>query len=248
MTNKNHSVTTPFLVGIGGGTCSGKTSLARCLIEEIQAINQREKWFEPLTIKILSMDNFYKPLKFFPIHCIFRYELNGEEKRAKNFDHPDALDLIEYMDTLETLTNQEASKIPVYDFTIHDRVDQINYSPGDIIICEGLYALYNGSIRNAKNEVDERRIIDYMNYNIFMKTPLDQTTARRFLRDVTERERTPESISLQIHHTVSPMYLQYVYPTSMNANRAISWSKYTKRETSRDVAWSVLGTMRDKYC
>jgi len=92
-----------FAIGLGGGSASGKTTVARMIIEALDV-----PW-----VVLLSMDSFYKVLT-----------TQQQEQAAHNnfnFDHPDAFDFDLIVSTLKKLKQGKSVKVPVYDFTTHSR-------------------------------------------------------------------------------------------------------------------------------
>ena len=90
-----------FLIGIGGGTGSGKTSLAKYI----------QKQFGNSNMVILEQDSYYKDLS----HIVFEERLNN------NFDHPSSIDFDLLYDHLHSLLKNEPVEIPIYDFSTHTR-------------------------------------------------------------------------------------------------------------------------------
>lgn len=91
----------PLVVGVAGGTGSGKTTLARAIRESLAGV----------AISYLSHDSYYRDLG----HLTF------EEREKHNFDHPDALDTARMVADLSALKRGEAAHIPTYDFATHSR-------------------------------------------------------------------------------------------------------------------------------
>lgn len=118
----------PHIIGVAGPSCSGKSEIARCLIEELSEMN-------PV---ILSLDSYYHDLS----------PLDPEERKHRNFDVPEALDHVLLREQLMALANGSAIEKPVYDFATHTRSPQSErIVPGETVIIEGLFALYWEKIR-----------------------------------------------------------------------------------------------------
>ena len=121
-----------FLIGIAGGTGSGKTSIAK----EISSN------FDSKEIQIIQQDSYYKDLS----------HLTLKERSINNFDHPNSIDFILMKKHLTKLINGKKIKMPEYDFTTHTRKKIThNFLPPKIIILEGIFALYDLDIRNLLN-------------------------------------------------------------------------------------------------
>jgi uridine kinase len=126
-----------LVIGIAGGTGSGKTTLMNNLIQRFGDV-----------VTVLSHDNYYKR----------RDELTYEERSRINYDEPDALetDLMAYH--LDKLRHGESIDCPVYDFTQHNRSnDTIRIVPKKVIIVEGILIFENEELRNL---MDIRIFVD----------------------------------------------------------------------------------------
>jgi len=107
------------MIGIAGGSGSGKSRLARELAE---AIGEND-------VSVVPFDAYYKDLR----------GLSREERDAVNFDHPDSLDAEMYGHHLDGLRNGLDIALPVYDFAEHRRLDDLVILPArNIVIAEGI--------------------------------------------------------------------------------------------------------------
>ena len=196
----------PVVIGIAGGTCSGKSSIAGILIDEFRYTN---------SINIIREDDYYKDQSHLPM----------EERAKTNYDHPLAFDFDLMIDHLNKLIAGETIEKPTYDYTVHNRsnVTEIVH-PSDVLIIEGLFALYTREIRDLED------------IKIFIDTPADIHFIRRLKRDVKERARTIESITDQYLTTVKPMHDQFLEPTKQFADIIIPQGK------SNTVAIDLLKT------
>ncbi len=108
---------------------------------------------------------------------------------------------------LEQLRQGKAIDCPVYDFTVHNRSDEvIRIEPKNVIVVEGILIFENKSLR------------DKMDIKIFVDTDADVRLCRRIKRDVNKRGRTLESVLMQYQTTVKPMHDQYVEPSKRYAD------------------------------
>jgi len=115
----------PRLVGIAGGTGSGKTTLARAI------------GGATASSVIIPMDNYYKSTR----------GLELEEKAALNYDHPDAYDWALLGEQLSILLGGRPIRMPVYSYARHDRTGETKgVEPTGLIIIEGILALYDRSL------------------------------------------------------------------------------------------------------
>ena len=200
------NVQKPIIIGIAGGTCSGKSSIASILVDEFRYTN---------SINIIREDDYYKDQSHLPM----------EERVKTNYDHPLAFDFDLMYDHIKRLINGETIEKPTYDYTVHNRseVTEIVH-PSDVIILEGLFALYTKEIRDLED------------IKIFVDTPADIRFIRRLKRDVKERARTIENITDQYLTTVKPMHDQFLEPTKQYADVIIPQGK------SNTVAIDLLKT------
>ena len=118
-----------ILIGIAGGTGSGKTSVANAILAE----------FSSSEVALIQQDSYYKDLK----------HLHIDDRASVNFDHPDAVDFNEMGDHLQSLMANEMVQIPIYDFNTHTRTDKMStIGNHHIIVLEGILALFDEKIRN----------------------------------------------------------------------------------------------------
>ncbi|SEF81437.1 uridine kinase [Caloramator fervidus] len=119
----------PILIGIAGGTGSGKSTVA----------NEIFKSLPGESIAVIEQDSYYKD----------QSHLTLEERKKTNYDHPDAFDTELLIKHLKMLLNGEAIEKPLYDFEIYTRKKEtVRIEPKDIIILEGILILAEPEIRN----------------------------------------------------------------------------------------------------
>ena len=119
----------PILIGIAGGTGSGKSTISREIFSE----------FEEDCIAMVEQDSYYRD----------QSNLSMQERVKTNYDHPDAFDNDLLVEHLRALINREPIEKPMYDFSIHTRVKEtIPVQPKDIIIVEGILVLEDERIRD----------------------------------------------------------------------------------------------------
>jgi uridine kinase len=177
------------VIGIAGGSASGKTSVANKLVE-----NQISK---VSSIALIRLDDYYKDLS----------NLSIEERSKTNFDHPDSIDFDLLSDHLQKLKDGKSINKPVYDFSIHNRQVKLELiKPVNVVILEGILALSEAVIR------------DLCDIKIFVDTDDDIRFIRRLKRDTRERGRTIESVISQYLDTVRPMHMQFVEPSKRYAD------------------------------
>lgn len=118
----------PLIIGIAGGTGSGKTTLVERL---------REQFGED--ISVLNHDSYYAA----------HHDLSLEERQTLNYDHPASFDTDQMIQDLEDLRQGKAIQCPVYDYTIHDRTDEtLTVQPTKVILVEGILIFENKALRD----------------------------------------------------------------------------------------------------
>ena len=119
----------PFLIGVAGGTASGKTTVCDLIMQNLQ--EQR--------VVLIAQDSFYRPLT----------QEEHDNVASYNFDHPDAIDTKYLVEVLQKLMLRQSVHIPVYDFVTHSRSSEtIFIESGDVIIIEGILVLAMEEIRS----------------------------------------------------------------------------------------------------
>ena len=122
----------PILIGITGGTGSGKSTIAREIYKK----------FGDQCIAMIEQDSYYKD----------QSHLSFDERIKTNYDHPDAFDTALIVEHLNMLLSQKAIEKPIYDFQAHNRkVETIKLEPRDIVIVEGILILQEPDIRDLLN-------------------------------------------------------------------------------------------------
>ncbi|XP_055578272.1 uridine-cytidine kinase-like 1 isoform X6 [Falco biarmicus] len=173
-----------FVIGLGGGSASGKTTVATMIIEALDV-----PW-----VVLLSMDSFYKVLT--------KQQQEQAASNDFNFDHPDAFDFDLIIATLKKLKQGKSVKIPIYDFTTHSRKKEWKTLYGaNVIIFEGIMAFA------------DKELLKLLDLKIFVDTDSDIRLVRRLRRDISERGRDIEGVIKQYNKFVKPAFDQYIQPT-----------------------------------
>ncbi|WP_410771250.1 uridine kinase [Fontibacillus sp. BL9] len=180
-----------LIIGIAGGTGSGKTTVARSVIEQLGSDK----------VTFISQDNYYKD----------QADLSMEERLLTNYDHPFAFDNELLIEHLTLLKKGQPAYAPVYDFTDYTRStsETVQLKPNRIAIVEGLFVLYDEKLRKL------------LNIKVFVDTDSDVRLLRRVLRDMEERGRSIHSIHQQYLATVKPMHEAFIEPSKKYADLII---------------------------
>ena len=119
----------PIVIGIAGGTGSGKTTVANVILKRVG--NHR--------IAYVPHDAYYRELK----------DLPPNQRAAVNFDHPDSLESELMLADIMRLKQWESVNLPVYDFSTHSRTDKtIRVNPQPVIIVEGILIFAEPKLRD----------------------------------------------------------------------------------------------------
>ena len=175
-----------MVVGIAGGTGSGKTTITKKLMQRFGG-----------DVSVIYHDNYYKA----------HHNMSYEERSRLNYDHPDSFDTELLIQALKDLKAGRSVTCPVYDYTIHDRSDQvIVVKPAKVVIVEGILIFQS------------RELCQQMDIKIYVDTDADVRILRRIVRDVRDRGRSLDSVVNQYLSTVKPMHEQFVEPSKRNAD------------------------------
>lgn len=190
-------LTDAFVIGIAGGSASGKTHVAQEIVRSLDSIP---------SVIIMSQDSFYK--EHTPEELVMAFA------NQYDFDHPDAIDMPLFAQCLRDLKSCRQANVPIYSFTEHQRMKTKKYLYGaNIIIVEGIMALQDPALR------------DLYDVKIFVQCDSDLMLARRIKRDVAERGRSVEGILEQYLRFVKPAYDHFVAPTARYADIIVPGSK-----------------------
>ncbi|XP_071527610.1 uridine-cytidine kinase-like 1 isoform X6 [Panulirus ornatus] len=179
----------PFVIGVCGGSASGKTTVARKIIEELDV-----PW-----VTLLSLDSFYKVLT----------EKQHEEaaRNEYNFDHPDAFDFELVAKTLVRLKEGKKVEVPIYNFLTHSRETKTKTMYGaNVIIFEGILAFYSPDV------------LKLLDMKVFVDTDSDERLVRRLQRDIAERARELDGVLKQYFKFVKPAFDYYIAPSMVHAD------------------------------
>jgi len=160
-----------MIIGICGGTGSGKTTVARRILE-----NVRDEY-----VTYLQQDSYYRNLGDMPI----------ELRHQINFDHPDALDNDLFINHVKALRAGEAIEMPVYDFSVHARkIETIHIDPKPILIIEGILIFVDAALRELMDvkifvdTADDLRFIRRLERDVSERGRSVQSVIKQYLETV----------------------------------------------------------------
>lgn len=178
------------IIGIAGGTGSGKTTVVKRIVEALP----------PHYVAVVPLDSYYNDTS----------HMTEEERRAINFDHPDAFDWKLLVQHVKQLRSGVAVEQPTYSYLKSNREKAtVHVEPRPVIIIEGIMALLNKQLR------------DMMDLKIFVDTDSDERLIRNIQRDCVERGRTVEMVIDRYQKVLKPMHEQFIEPTKKFADLII---------------------------
>jgi uridine kinase len=122
------AVTRPFMIGVAGGSSSGKTTISERLVE-MTGEQQLSR---------IELDSYY----------LDRSDETLEQRSQANYDHPDAFDWPLLNDHLAALANGASVPVPIYDYSQHNRSGQTRpVTPNRIVVVDGILVLYDRTLR-----------------------------------------------------------------------------------------------------
>ena len=139
------------IIGVAGGTGSGKTTVVKRIVEALP----------PHYVAVVPLDSYYNDTT----------GMTEEDRRAINFDHPDAFDWTLLIDHVKRLRRGEAVEQPTYSYLISNRLPEtVHVEPKPVILIEGIMTLVNKELR------------DMMDIKIFVDTDSDERLIRNIQR------------------------------------------------------------------
>lgn len=175
-----------LIVGVAGGSGSGKTTVARAI-------------HEPLGVDavLLDADSYYCDLS----------HLEFDQRKAVNYDHPDAFDVPLLVEQLDQLARGHAVQKPTYDYALHTRAQaRMHVEPREVILVDGILLFADARLRSL------------FDIKVFVDVAEDIRFIRRLRRDIQERGRSLDSVIEQYLSTVRPMHLEFVEPSKRYAD------------------------------
>lgn len=194
---ENGGVKTPFLIGVAGGTASGKSTVCKRIMEQL---GQADMDHTQRQVVSISQDSFYRELT--------SAEKVRAEKGQFNFDHPDAFNEELMLKTLQDVLQGKKVEINEYDYRTNsvcpDR--KLTIYPADVVLFEGILVFYFPAIR------------DLFHMKLFVDTDSDTRLARRVPRDINERGRDLEHVLNAYMTFVKPAFEEFCSPTKKFAD------------------------------
>lgn len=175
------------IIGVAGGTGSGKTTVVKKIVEALP----------PHYVAVVPLDSYYNDTT----------AMTEAERRAINFDHPDAFDWELLTKQVKQLKAGEAVEQPTYSYLLSNRLPEtVHVEPKPVILIEGIMTLVNKELR------------DMMDIKIFVDTDSDERLIRNIQRDVVERGRTVEMVIDRYLQVLKPMHEQFIEPSKKYAD------------------------------
>ena len=185
------------IIGIAGGTGSGKTTVVRKIVEALP----------PNYVAVVPQDSYYNDTT----------HMTDEERKAINFDHPDAFDWRLLIKQIGELKEGMAIEQPTYSYILSNRLPEtVHVEPKPVIIVEGIMALVN------------RKLRDMMDLKIYVDCDSDVRLIRNIQRDIVERGRTVDMVVNRYLEVLKPMHEQFIEPSKRYANIIIPEGGHNK--------------------
>lgn len=175
------------IIGVAGGTGSGKTTVVKKIVEALP----------PHYVAVVPLDSYYNDTS----------DMTDAERKAINFDHPDAFDWELLNKHVRQLKAGEAVEQPTYSYILSNRLPEtVHVEPKPVILIEGIMTLVNKELR------------DMMDIRIFVDTDSDERLIRNIQRDVVERGRTVDMVIDRYLEVLKPMHEQFIEPSKKYAD------------------------------
>lgn len=176
-----------LIIGIAGGTGSGKTTVVKKIVETLP-VN---------TVAVIPQDSYYNA----------QWDVPEELRKKTNFDHPDAFEWPLLAHQIEELRKGNAIEQPTYSYiTCTRQKETVHVEPHDVIIVEGIMALY------------DKRLRELMDLKIFVDAEPDERLLRVIERDIAERGHSLEMLIDKYRNVLKPMHDEFIEPTKQYAD------------------------------
>ncbi|MFC0513837.1 uridine kinase [Mucilaginibacter angelicae] len=182
----------PYIIGIAGGSGSGKTFFLKCFLEHFTAEE----------VSLVSQDDYYIPVA---------HNMTKEENRLYNFDLPSTIDHEHFQQDISKLLNKQAILKQEYTFNNPDAIPKmIEIRPAPILIVEGLFILHF------------KDISELLDLKVFIDADEDVALQRRLKRDLIERGYSHDDVMYKWINHVVPAYKEYLLPYKDECDRVIT--------------------------
>jgi uridine kinase len=206
----------PYLIGICGGSASGKTTILEALMAALPTEH----------VTLVAQDNYYKDLQ----HQV------PDENGVVNFDHPSSVDLDLLETHIRTLLDGQPAHIREYHYNNPAKAhlhNIITYQPAPVVIVEGMFVFYSPSLRKL------------LDLKVFIEADEHIRLSRRILRDGTERGYPLEEVLMQYEKNVVPMYRRYVEPYKYDAD-IVLMNNINHSRGVKVLVGHIIGQMREQ--
>lgn len=176
-----------LIIGIAGGTGSGKTTVVKKIACSLPTDS----------VAIIPQDSYYN----------HQWDVPENVRKLTNFDHPNAFDWKLFEEQIEALRNGQAIEQPTYSYLTCTRQEAtIHVEPKDVIIVEGIMALYDQKLR------------ELMDLKIYVDAAPDERLLRVIQRDIAERGHPLEMLIEKYRNVLKPMHDEFIEPTKQFAD------------------------------
>ena len=176
-----------LIIGIAGGTGSGKTTVVNKIVNTLPAN----------MVAVIPQDSYYKA----------QWDVPEDLRKKTNFDHPDAFEWPLLSHQIDELRHGRAIEQPTYSYLTCTRQEEtVHVEPHEVIIVEGIMALYDKSLR------------DLMDLKIFVDAEPDERLLRVIERDIAERGHPLEMLINKYRNVLKPMHDEFIEPTKQYAD------------------------------
>jgi len=181
----------PYLIGITGGSGSGKTSF----------INELRKHFSEDKLCVVSQDDYYR----------YKEEQEVDQNGIHNFDRPDSIDHVSFVNDLKRLLNGDI--VEREEYTFNNKVSSpkiLTFKPTPVIIVEGIFIFHHVGIR------------ELLDLKVFLHAKENLKVIRRIKRDRVERNYPLEDVLYRYEEHVLPAFERYIKPYMEDADLVIN--------------------------
>lgn len=204
-----------LIIGIAGGTGSGKSTVVRKIVDTLP----------PNTVAVIPQDSYYNDQSDLPL----------EVRKKTNFDHPDAFEWPLLAHQIEELRKGNAIEQPTYSYLTCTRLEEtVHVEPRDVIIVEGIMALY------------DRKLREQMDLKIFVDAEPDERLLRVIERDMAERGHPLEMLIEKYRNVLKPMHDEFIEPEKQYADIIIPNGGENKRAIAMMQMYILSALIHDK--